>query len=78
MEVAIIAALGGIVGGISDMVSSGNLKKAKYQEWLNSALPEYTNAFDQYRTAQSPTNLYIMSIIGALILLTIIAIIVKN
>jgi hypothetical protein len=77
MEV-ILAAVSSIFGTVGNIITSNNAKKISYQEWLNSAIPTYTDVFSNYKTQTDKTNLIIISILAALILILIIAIVVKK
>ncbi len=78
MVAAIITALGGIVSGVGQIVSSNNARKISYQEWLNSSVPTYTDVFGNYRSELGKNNLLIIGILAGLIVVMIIAIALKE
>ncbi len=78
MATAIISAIGMIMGAVGGMVTSANQRKTAYQEWLNAAVPQYTDVFANYKTPESKNNLVIIGSLAALIIAVIIAIVIKN
>ena len=78
MVAAIIAALGGIVSGVGQIVGSNNARKISYQEWLASATPTYTDVFGNYRSDLGKNNLIIIGVMAGLIVVLVVAIMLKN
>ena len=78
MEVAIIAALGQILGAVGGIVSSANERQAAYQDWLSASVPQYVDPFAAYRSKGSTSNLIIIGVLAVLIVVVLVMLSFKN